>query len=169
MSVNELEEVARKLIVDSGGQRDKGVDLNKVLSFLKIDKEESDDLKGELSGILTIMKSGRTVIGVSSDESPERKRFTIAHEIGHYILHAHSKKLFLDADITFNRGPVSNIEEVQANAFAAALLMPSNNLKKIVNHEYPSGLNENNIRSLAKDFHVSTIAMTFRLTNLGLI
>jgi Zn-dependent peptidase ImmA (M78 family) len=72
-------------------------------------------------------KEGKPVIIVNSNElSEERKRFTIAHELGHFLLHSPSpqyidkhKVYFRDSDSSTGE----NIMEIQANQFAAELLM----------------------------------------------
>ena len=57
-----------------------------------------------------------------------RQRFTIAHELGHRALHP-GRELILDVPVRVNlrdktSSMASDIEEIEANAFAATLLMP---------------------------------------------
>lgn len=93
------------------------------------------------------------------EEISYRNRFTIAHELGHATLGHVVEGKAPKRDTTFNNG---DPDEVDANAFAAALLMPEKFVKKL----YRSA---RNIQDLAEAFGVSTAAMTYRLKNLGII
>ena len=63
----------------------------------------------------------------SKIEFESRKRFVLAHELGHYVLHRHNKKLFQDNSDTLNQWyhKVFGNEELEANEFAAEFLMPA--------------------------------------------
>ncbi len=120
-----------------------------------------DDLSGAL-----IRKPKEVVIGVNSAHHPNRQRFTIAHEIGHFILHK-GIKLHVDEDFRVNlRDGSANWEEIEANAFAAELLMPTEyvtrDTKKYERIDRPT------ILRLARKYQVSHRAMEIKLTNLGL-
>jgi len=95
-------------------------------------------------------------IGVNANTSSTRKRFTIAHEIAHFLLH----KDFLGEgvlDDTFYRSEhLSGAQETEANKFAADILMPYHLLQT-------TGRNVENLDELAKKFGVSTQAMSIRL------
>lgn len=80
-----------------------------------------------------------------------RRRFSIAHEIGHNVLN-HSKK-----DNCFNLDS-SDPEEIEANLFASELLLPFDWLKKDIS----SGLR---IREIGEKYKVSTVAIGWRLSN----
>ncbi|MDE2402671.1 MAG: ImmA/IrrE family metallo-endopeptidase [Burkholderiales bacterium] len=127
----------------------------------------------DASGVL-VVENGRGVIGYNSAHSSVRQRFTIAHEIGHYVLHVKSQqpRLFIDKSV-FRRDDESSTgndhEEVEANQFAAALLMPSELVRnEIKKHAFDLD-DEDDVGNLAKRFNVSTAAMSFRLENLGLL
>jgi Zn-dependent peptidase ImmA (M78 family) len=84
------------------------------------------DLK-EVSG-LVVRKDGNALIGVNRTDSTVRRRFTLAHEFAHVLLHE-GKELRFDKDFRVNlRSEMSStrtdIEEIEANFFAASLLMP---------------------------------------------
>jgi Zn-dependent peptidase ImmA (M78 family) len=127
-----------------------------------------------------ILRDGkRTIIGVNTRTSMRRQRFTIAHEIGHFILH--EDKLIVDYAVRVNwRDEVSSQatdqQEIAANAFAAELLMPSD---LVFSHlaAYAESARSNNesiarddlIAQLARTFNVSTEAMGYRLINLGIL
>lgn len=106
---------------------------------------------------------GVTKIIVNSHKSASRKRFTIAHEIGHF---------FHDSEYLMQHGSIDRdgieldetykIREVKANDFAASLLMPKEKFFEIwnkVNHD---------IEKCADYFFVSKEAVGFRAINLGL-
>lgn len=129
---------------------------------IKIGREPSDDF----SGIL-IRKDGKALIGVNSTESHVRQRFTIAHELGHFILHP-QKEAFVDYRDN-QKDIMRTPREKQANAFAAALLMPRTRLMKDVKTKFKSGIYEEDLAELADEYEVSTEAMKYRLLNLNLI
>lgn len=132
---------------------------------------------GDIAGML-VRDGGEVVICTNSKHPPVRQRFTIAHELGHYSLHR-GRELFLDApakvvkvDFRENQpdGPTHR-EEIEANAFAAELLMPegevTNSYLDIV-EEDPEIEEAELIVALAESFGVSKQAMTYRMINLGL-
>lgn len=120
-----------------------------------------------LSGIL-FREGDKTIIGVNALHAKTRRRFTIAHEIGHMVLHKQDA-LFVDGSFLVHKrdrksSQATDLKEIQANQFAAALLMPQDLLEKRVKKEYLLSLKS--VIELASEFGVSTEAMTFRLTNL---
>jgi Zn-dependent peptidase ImmA (M78 family) len=103
-----------------------------------------------------------------------RQRFTIAHELGHRALHP-GRELILDVPVRVNvrekaSSMASDIEEIEANAFAAALLMPQQMIRDQVNRLPPGKRREpeSTAVALAKIFKVSASALSFRLISLGL-
>lgn len=140
----------------------------------------SYDFGENISGVLLI-KDMRCTIGYSTRDSKVRRRFTIAHELGHYFLHwihAENKKsddIFVDKDFIVkfrnNEYDYSEAEirqEQEANAFAAALLMPSFLIQsEFATGEYWNLAETEVIAKLAKAFDVSVPAMTYRLSNLN--
>jgi Zn-dependent peptidase ImmA (M78 family) len=125
---------------------------------------------GELSGTVYRRPEGGAVIGVNSLHSPARKRFTIAHELGHLLLHR-DEKLHVDEQSPIGlrtdlSRPATDANEIEANQFAAELLMPQSFLVKDL--EDLSNLEADvAIDRLAKRYQVSTEAMTIRLSKLG--
>lgn len=132
----------------------------------------------KLSGFLIRdLKHRRAVIGVNSSHHEHRQRFTIAHELGHFLLHEGEKVHIDRADYGFQvklRNEDSskgiNIEEKEANLFAAELLMPQNFLKKdLKSVETLDLLDEEGLKLMAGLYRVSTQALTFRLAYLGYV
>ncbi|MGL4767430.1 MAG: ImmA/IrrE family metallo-endopeptidase [Formosimonas sp.] len=94
-------------------------------------------------------------------ESETRQRFTVAHEIGHYVLgHLQDGKKFRDTSRSFELG--QNVQETQANRFAAELLMPSKVVGWLIKDK-----NLVTVEALSEALNVSTTAMVNRLKNLG--
>lgn len=95
---------------------------------------------------------------------PPRARFTVAHELGHHLLRHHSR-FHVDLATLPSEGPGDHLFdprlEREANDFAANLLMPAT----LVRIAYSPGAPA---RSLAAQFEVSPLAMSYRLVNLGL-
>ena len=113
-----------------------------------------------------------TVIGVNSTHPATRQRFTLAHEIAHLRLHE-GQPVFIDRLVRVNwRGGTSAREEIQANTFAAELLMPrrfmSEEIERVVARS-PKVAPEELVGALAGTFHVSEEAMRYRLINLGVL
>lgn len=106
------------------------------------------------------------IVFVNGGHPQPRQRFSIAHEIGHYLLHAPKGKKARWRDDLTSKG--TNPEEIQANTFAAALLMPSEAIKVRVRTQL-SPMDDQRIRSLAREFGVSSEAMAYRLQNLNLL
>jgi Zn-dependent peptidase ImmA (M78 family) len=82
---------------------------------------EGSGLSANISGMI----DGFTVF-VNSEDHPKRQRFTIAHEIGHYLLHSKRSRGFKEIfyrDLTHDYGEGAAREE-EANNFAEGLLMP---------------------------------------------
>ena len=115
---------------------------------------------------------GSLVIGVNSSHPETRQRFTIAHELGHVLLHK-EESLHVDetASIRF-RDEESSLatksDEIEANQFAAELLMPEHLVTEEI-AKLPDADPEDAIPILAERFQVSEQAMTLRLNRLGLL
>jgi Zn-dependent peptidase ImmA (M78 family) len=128
----------------------------------------------DLSGLL-YRDGGTVVIGVNSLHATNRQRFTIAHELGHLVLHQ-GRPVVLDHVVRLNfrdprSGMATDAEEIQANRFAAELLMPAERVRAEARRgrDAATQIDEGFIKDLADGFEVSVEAMKNRLTNLGLL
>ncbi len=114
-----------------------------------------------LSGMLL---PARREVWVNRHESRERRRFSGAHEVGHFLLHAQGQPdgVFCRAG-DLQPGPDSSerLREREANRFAAELLMPEPLVTREAERHGADPI------SLAEVFAVSDLAMAFRLVNLG--
>lgn len=130
--------------------------------------------EGNISGVL--IRGGEiTLIGVNSLHARTRQRFTIAHELGHYFLGVQSgDRMHLDRAYALKMrnhqsSEATDPEEIRANRFAAALLMPQAMVLQELGGSIIDYEDETTVRQLAKAFAVSPQAMNYRLINLGLI
>lgn len=130
------------------------------------------DLGKDVSGVLYVNQHSAS-IGYNPSESKLRQRFTIAHEIGHYVLHRTEREVFIDNNNRFSlvkfrsSGSIDVVHEQQANAFAAAILMPQKIILQEIKNYYGFDLSDNGtISELAKRFEVSIPAMSYRILNL---
>lgn len=140
------------------------IDVEKIAHNLKIQiKYVTFDYK-PISGVL-IIKDNQKKIGVNIFQSSNRKRFTIAHELGHFILHD-DNPIFVDEhyrEKILNEGIDPN--EIEANLFAVELLMPEHFIRNdIKNFETIDAVL---VRELAKKYKVSFESLALRLNNLG--
>jgi len=135
-------------------------------------KIKAYDLGENVSGVLVI-DGGIGTIGYNPCDPQVRQRFTIAHELGHYELHRKNNELFIDKSfkVLYRDGNSSSGEikkELEANAFAAAILMPEIFLVREIERHHFDFADELSLRQLAKLFNVSAAAMSFRIANLNL-
>ncbi len=115
-----------------------------------------------LSGFLVELESG-PIIGFNQSHTHGRQRFTIAHELGHYLLQ-HHEHYHLDLGAAMAHGEDPNYDwrdERKANDFAAEFLMPAPMVMA-------AAQKQESVKALAMQFQVSQEAMGFRLINLGL-
>jgi Zn-dependent peptidase ImmA (M78 family) len=134
-------------------------------------------LESDLSGFL-YREAQHSVIGVNTTHSQARQNFTIAHELGHLLLHQkeavhYDKNFQIHLRSELSSQGTDEIEK-EANYFAAVLLMPEEFLKSDLKKEVlRSGgmyfLDDDVISSLARKYGVSTQALLIRLKNLGCI
>jgi hypothetical protein len=110
-------------------------------------------------------KTGEANIYVHRKHPKTRQRFTIAHEIGHLILHTDEEDI--QGEWTFANRDHNLIgqsdEEQQANGYAAKLLMPRPMVRSVVAKFGPD------VDLLSKEFEVSRAAMRNQLDNLNLL
>jgi Zn-dependent peptidase ImmA (M78 family) len=96
-------------------------------------------------------------IGVNATEAYTRQRFTIAHEIAHFILHRAKLENGDLIDDSMYRSGLSTKDEADANRLAADILMPRSLITQMVN------AGNRDVQTLAIQFQVSVPAMQIRL------
>ncbi|MEW8350290.1 MAG: ImmA/IrrE family metallo-endopeptidase [Candidatus Thiodiazotropha taylori] len=132
-----------------------------------------EPFNNDVSG-MALIKDGKDIIGVNALHDTNRQRFTIAHEIGHLMLHRHliEEGIHMDLYRDAKASKGTDLVEIEANSFASELLMPTEPLKK----ELQALLDSNDsdaaeatiIDDLAKKFRVSSEAMQHRVARLSI-
>lgn len=141
------------------------VDVNGLARDLGLtvitDHAMPEDVAGKIVRDPRNSPAGFTIF-INGRDNPRRRRFTLAHEAAHYILH---RDLIGDGliDSAFYRSKLSDIYERQANRLAADILMPSTAVRNF----YEAGIIES--EALAQRFNVSGQAMAIRMAELRLI
>ncbi len=150
-SIGRARKLARKLLKDSGCNSTP-IMLRDIISYLRNESGlecGSLELSDAVSGFL-IEDEDVTAIGYNGSHHVHRQRFSVAHEIGHFMLSHNTQR---KDDI--NKTDADPIHETEANAFAAELLMPLELLKKDLKGNI-------NIPDIAKKYWVSEEAMARR-------
>lgn len=119
------------------------------------------------------MQDNKVVIGVNSLHPENRQRFTIAHELGHFVMHKKQIEGNIHVDQTFseklNRDGKStlgeDLKEIQANRFAAEILIPTKLLIKETKNKRIDIEDDDFIQKLADKFQVSSQSMSIKLFN----
>ena len=125
--------------------------------------------EGDLSGAF-VRDKDETFIGVNSKDALTRQRFTIAHELAHFLYH---KDINVHVDKGFqiiprNGRSAQGIDphEMVANRFAAELLIPTEFLARDIRRL--KAVNRGTLDALAKRYKASGRAMRIRLGNFGI-
>ena len=145
-------------------------------------------LPDNISGVSMTTENGKRIIVVNKYQPDTRRKFTIAHELGHLLLKhdtalntqdkgmmsSQTKQLNTPSQILFRDDKTSegsDWREVEANHFAASLLMPreilNREIHKLIQKKPKSYLSESDVCELARIFEVSPISMSIRLSRLG--
>lgn len=160
-------ELARKLL-ETHGIRNAPVPVDKIAKAMGVQLKFSP-LDEELSGMVFI-KDGTPIIGVNSLHHPNRQRFTIAHELGHLMMHrdilsseVHVDKQFrvLMRDAAAAAG--TDTIEIEANKFAAELLLPAFLIDDLLTTSTFDIDDQEPLDKLAKKFRVSKQTLEYRI------
>ncbi|ANC31551.1 ImmA/IrrE family metallo-endopeptidase [Isoptericola dokdonensis] len=135
------------------------VDPDRIAAQLDMDVIRAT-FNESISGMLRVEPGDRPVIYVDDRDSEQRQRFTIAHEIGHYV--ERNSRGETDFNFIDRRGGGYDAHELYADEFAANLLMPSHYVKQL----HADGINPG---VMARRMNVSLQAMQIRLRRLGLL
>lgn len=168
---------ARECRLRAGIQR-LPVNVNAIAKKLRVIVRYQPFPKAEnVSGCL--IWSSPAVIGVNSSHHRNRQRYTIAHELGHFTLNHRPRSQGTTVHLDPDLAPIfrdeqseqgTNTREIEANAFAAELLMPAELLHEALRERGVHALDaadDPRVRALARQYQVSVQAMTIRLVNLG--
>jgi Zn-dependent peptidase ImmA (M78 family) len=118
-------------------------------------------LDQDVSGALVKEPQRDPTIVLNATDSPNRTRFTCAHELGHFVKRTRAPEEYTYVDHRASLAATGREpHEVYANQFAAALLMPARHVRRLD----AEGLTD---LQMALRFDVSLEAMQYRLQNLG--
>lgn len=120
------------------------------------------DGDSSVAGVFLKREFNKPTILVNSNDPSFRQRFTIAHELGHFFLHSDKEHDVFYRKQTFNLNDQNPSEEIEANKFAAALLMPEDQVRLFWR-------GDKSFFELARLFDVSELAFQYRLKNLKLL
>ncbi|WP_397575475.1 ImmA/IrrE family metallo-endopeptidase [Sphingorhabdus sp.] len=119
-------------------------------------------LDPNISGSIRRVAPTKFEIQVNDTDAAVRQRFTVCHEIAHYLLHTS----FIDAegieDNILYRSQLSNAQEAEANRFAAALLLPWKTVKDWHFEQFGEPVNKTNLKAIAEKFRASDLAVGYR-------
>lgn len=128
------EEIVETLLLEAGSAGVLPTNPSKLLGYLKLE-QLSFDFAQELGGIAgsqdlphnlrAILSPKDRIVATHSGMAEARTRFSIFHEIGHFILPEHQRELFADDDKTLSWWTKSRLEG-EANRLAAELLFQGN-------------------------------------------
>lgn len=160
------------------------IDLDELCNRLGVNKSSKMKFSPH-SGEISVNKEGVVDIWINPIDAPNRRRFTLAHEIGHlvhdiipYITGDGGADKFIDDEKTLKRDGRQHPEEYRANDYAAKLLMPRALVIEHAKEVISEIRNETGKRKvpvsefvarMAKVFKVSEQAMEIRLSNIGLV
>ncbi|HEX4738222.1 MAG TPA: ImmA/IrrE family metallo-endopeptidase [Allosphingosinicella sp.] len=173
--MSELEHLLRKY------RSEYPVDIVSLIQNLGVGVEPEADLPEKISGQVQRQSDGTYIIRANRREHEYRRRFTMAHELGHFVLHrsildrvggVNDNTMYrTDIHAPLYNSHIHRVHEQQANSFAANLLMPEECVRKV--HLEESGMSPLPdgspwLASMYRVFHVSPSAMRWRLRNLDL-
>ncbi len=159
VSATDPEEGARQA-TDAAGESGLPIDVHAIARQLGV-AVFARPFPDALSGFFVRHGNGG-VIGVNATNSLVRRRFSVAHELGHFVL-PHGAEHFVSYGTPVSEGDPPNYDwrkEREANQFAAELLMPAEQVRSLAGSL--------SISRLAKRFDVSQAAMAYRLASLKL-
>lgn len=150
------------------------LDLDALCARFGITVYQAKFDEDNISGAISKVKESWSIV-VNEEHSPRRRRFTIAHELGHFFAIEHgsisAKEYFEDNDNVIRDSSVMNRTtdvnddiydtERQANMIAAEILMPEEMVRTLVDQQI-------NLKEMAEKFGVSEAAMGYRLSSLGI-
>jgi hypothetical protein len=148
---------AVRLLAAAGISREP-VDLRHVVSALNLELVTQAHSPFSSEAALEPMGDGHAIV-LSGGGSERRRRFTIAHEIGHCVLHPDLARPERGGEVT----EAGRVQEREADAFAAELLMPEDLVRQAVDEHGAD------VDRLADRFDVSRAAMRARLQRLDIL
>jgi hypothetical protein len=139
------------------------VPIGEVASALGLDVI-SVTLPSDISGLIRKISPNeeRYEIQVNNTDVPVRQRFTVAHEVAHFLIHRHMIGTDGITDSILYRSKLSDRNEAEANRLAAAMLLPWDKVREWHQVRYGCAPQAHNLDEIAKAFRVSGLAVGFR-------
>jgi Zn-dependent peptidase ImmA (M78 family) len=140
-------------------QKELPIKVGAIAQAFKIDVKKSTlaaGISGEIKEIDNVV-----TIRINRHDVKERQRFTLAHEIAHFLLHRDKIGDGITDDILYRSG-LSDTQEAQANRLAADIVMPWPLIQKSL-ESYGDLKLEQKIEKLAAEAEISTTAIKIRL------
>jgi Zn-dependent peptidase ImmA (M78 family) len=150
------------------------VNIEAIIRSFDIELDKNSNLPQEVLGEISKKEGGQYKISIKKTDHYYRKRFTMAHELGHFILH--KDKIGDGIDDSENYRPVRRTgtsageeEEREANNFAANILMPKDLVLKYARERgvFNNGvIDDDALKEISTAFQVSPAAMKITITRL---
>ena len=102
------------------------------------------------------------VIRINRHEIKHRQRFTLAHEVAHYLLHADRIEYGIVDNVMY-RSKLPSRLETEANKLAADIIMPRPIIREWLQNNFSLGYSSNDLPEIAKSWRVSEEAASIRL------
>ena len=150
------------------------IGISNHFGFLNYDTDFDSFADGKYknaSGLIIISNEMNEILGsdkvllLSDKETLEHSRFTIAHELGHYLFDFNEKKDYQFINFYRTEDTFKNSKEIRASRFAAALLMPQGKFIEEYN-KVKESVYYDRVNILAKIFIVSPTAIDLRIKEL---
>ena len=139
------------------------VKLGSMAKELGVVVKRSPTIPRSVSGQIKRLETGIYEIKINKFESLVRQRFTLAHEISHFLLHrSEIDRLGEIADNVLYRSGASETIEYEANRLAAQIIMPEEAISER-QQAIGNNIDENIVDQLAKEFGVSKAVMEIRI------
>lgn len=164
---NNPRELARSILSEFGIDNPMDVSIEDIIYALNIPLKYTklSNCEGRI-----IHSEGKSLIVVNNNTSFQTRRdFTLAHELGHFLMHRHDMNHHIDDSTTMSwfddkNNAKASKQEIEANIFASEILLPSHLFKKEVEcKKFSPEL----IRFISDKFKVSRSSVIYRFLELG--
>jgi Zn-dependent peptidase ImmA (M78 family) len=150
------------------------VNVEGMIKAFDIELDKNANLKDGVLGEIKKIAGDKYKISIQKKDHYYRKRFTMAHELGHYLFHRDKIGDGIDDSEDYRpkyrtSDSVGDAEETEANGFAAGILMPSGMVLEYAKERgvlIGSEFDEAAVKEIATAFQVSVAAMKITLNKL---
>ena len=153
---------AEQLVQELGISKPSDIDLDAIALLLSV-SVKYEPLEG--CEALIVGHGDRAIATINSRSMPERRRFSLGHELGHWNYHRGRTLYCMQDDIEANSSR-SRETELEADNYASSLLMPSFLFKPAV--AIRKKMSWATIRDVAKEFNCSPLATVLRIVDLNI-